>query len=534
MSKKIRLFVRAGRWLPALVLVVTVTACDNDVFESDNNAEPTPPTAQTAAGPVQGVEEASMLAFRGIPYAAPPVNDLRFAPPQPVEPRAGMFDASSFASACPQPPGVFSNTNISEDCLYLNVYTPKAEGSYPVMVWIHGGALETGSSNVYNPAPMVQQDVIVVTINYRLGILGFLAHPALSATSEAGASGNYGLMDQQAALEWVQANIANFGGNPDNVTIFGESAGALSVLSQLVRPPAAGLFDKAIVQSGSYSRTQQTLAPAEASGADFVAANLDCTVAEGASCLRALPVSEIIAAQSNNIEFVPNRRPENYPNTIATALRTGDFNQVPVIEGTNADEWRLFVGLPIALGAAEPLAPASYEAAIQATLGVPAGAAQAIAAEYPLSVYDSPDLALSALGTDAIFACNGRIQVQSLSQYVTTYAYEFADQDAPPIVPTAEGFDYGAAHAFEIQYVFGPAPGEDRGFTADQLQLAQTMTQYWTRFAKTGNPNPSSGAVTFWPKYDSGAKYLQLVPPSPQTITDFGARHHCAFWAGLS
>ena len=225
------------------------------------------PVTGTANGAVRGVADGAVNEFLGIPYAAPPVGALRWQPPQPSVSWSGVRDATQFAPHCPQPPTPFGQASTSEDCLFLNVFTPRhmQTGShFPVMVWIHGGALVTGESNDYHPTALVEDGVTAVTINYRLGALGFLAHPALADAN--GQSGDYGLMDQQAALRWVQRNIASFGGNPHNVTIFGESAGGLSTLSQVASPQASGLFEQAMVESGSYNLTQASLASAEAAG----------------------------------------------------------------------------------------------------------------------------------------------------------------------------------------------------------------------------------------------------------------------------
>ena len=227
---------------------------------------------RTADGSVRGKAAGATAEYPGIPYAAPPVGALRWQPPRPAAPWHGVREATSFAPYCAQPaspPGVGST---SEDCLYLNVFAPSdaSDRNLPVMVYIHGGSLLVGESNDYNPAALVRNGVIVVTINYRLGALGFLADTALASTP-GGPSGDYGLMDQQAALRWVQRNIGGFGGDPRNVTLFGESAGGLSVLAQLASPSARGLFQRAIVESGTYDMAQQSLASAESSGAAFAA-----------------------------------------------------------------------------------------------------------------------------------------------------------------------------------------------------------------------------------------------------------------------
>jgi para-nitrobenzyl esterase len=211
------------------------------------------PVVRTSDGAVRGLANGAVDEFLGIPYAAPPVGALRWRPPQPAARWFGVRDATQFGPHCPQLASPFGQASTSENCLFLNAVTPSwrpPRRRTPVMVWIHGGALVTGESDDYLPTKLVQDGVTVVTINYRLGALGFLAHPALADAK--GQSGDYGLMDQQAALRWVQRNIAGFGGDPRNVTVFGESAGGLSTLSQLASPQARGLFEKAIVESGSY------------------------------------------------------------------------------------------------------------------------------------------------------------------------------------------------------------------------------------------------------------------------------------------
>ena len=264
--------VRTGRAVAGLTLGALIAAAP--AVSASTLGEPAAsasgPVAGTANGPVRGLASGAVDEFLGIPYAAPPVGALRWQPPQPAASWSGVRDATQFAPHCPQLAGPFGQASTSENCLFLNVFTPshqRAGSHFPVMVWIHGGALVSGESNDYDPTQMVADGVTVVTINYRLGALGFLAHPALADAN--GQSGDYGLMDQQAALRWVQRNIASFGGNPHNVTVFGESAGGLSTLSQVASPQARGLFERAIVESGSYNLTQASLASAEAAGQAF-------------------------------------------------------------------------------------------------------------------------------------------------------------------------------------------------------------------------------------------------------------------------
>ena len=297
-----------------------------------------------------------MNSFLGLPYAAPPTGNLRWRPPQPAAAWSGVRDATTFGPSCPQAPSPFAPPGqFSEDCLYLNVYTPAARSSFggrPVLVWIHGGGLVQDGARDYDGTKLAADGVVVVTINYRLGALGFLAHPALASH---GAAGNYGLMDQQAALRWVQRNIARFGGDPGNVTIAGQSAGGLSVLAQMVSPGARGLFQRAIVQSGTFALNQRPLAVAEAAGETFATA-VGCAD-QSAACLRSAPVSDLVANFGVEIPGVVDGAVLTQP--IGTALARGQFARVPVINGITHDEELLFVDglkLTVSQGTNIPLA----------------------------------------------------------------------------------------------------------------------------------------------------------------------------------
>src|SRR3984957_12524313 len=371
------------------------------------------PVVRVDGGLVRGADVAGVDSFLGLPYAAPPTGNLRWRPPRPDAGWSGVRDATQFGPSCPQaaspfaPPGAFS-----EDCLYLNVYTPasveRGGGGRPVLVWIHGGGLVQDGARDYDGSKLAADGTIVVTINYRLGALGFLAHPAL-ASRPGGAAGNYGLMDQQAALRWVQRNIARFGGDPRNVTIAGQSAGGLSVLAQMVSPGARGLFQRAIVQSGTFALNQRPLAVAEAAGETFATA-VGCAD-QSAACLRNVPVSDLVANFGVEIPGVVDGSVLTQP--IGTALARGQFARVPVINGITHDEELLFVaglGITVSQGTNIPLAgdpndPANYQANIAQALGVSAARAAAIANEYPLSAYPSPVVAFSLLVSDASFAC---------------------------------------------------------------------------------------------------------------------------------
>jgi para-nitrobenzyl esterase len=513
--------------LTAAAACTTATATPGPSKSAGQNHESELVVA-TAGGAVHGKAVAAIREFLGIPYAAPPVGALRWQPPRPVAPWHGTRAATAYAPHCPQPSGSFGRSSTTENCLYLSVFTPARSKArnLPVLVWVHGGSLRTGESDEYNPAGLVRDGVVVVTINYRLGALGFLADSAL-ASHPGGPAGNYGLMDQQAALRWVQRNIRGFGGNPGNVTLFGESAGGLSTLAQLVSPGARGLFQRAIVESGAYQLTQQPLAAAESAGQAF-AAKAGCAgttaPASAAACLRRLPVSTILADEDPT-GYTPDVDGAVLTQSVKTALARGQFNRVPVVIGTNHDEYRLFVAGIQLLGGR--VTAANYQTMIASTLGVSAAIASAIAAQYPLSRYPSPPVALGAVGTDAIFACHALTADQSLARYVPTYAYEFNDENAPELFLPPAGFPYGAAHASELPYLFGQtAIPHPAGFSAAQLQLAAAMKQDWTNLAKTGVPAPG------WPRFTATSqRMLSLIPPAPQVETNFAAQHHCAFWA---
>jgi para-nitrobenzyl esterase len=515
-SNRIR---RLGVGVVALAAVLTSVTTSAAVAHPDGA-----PVVVTSNGAVRGVSTAGTDQFLGLPYAAPPVGARRWQAPQPAANWHGVRDATKFAPHCSQSASPFGVGSTSEDCLYLNVFTPASHGrQLPVMVWIHGGALVNGESDDFNPTAMVHDGAVVVTINYRLGALGFLAHPAL-ANKPGGASGDYGLMDQQAALRWVQRNVGQFGGNAHNVTIFGESAGGLSVLSQVASPGGKGLFAKAIVESGAYNLTQTSLASAETSGEAFASA-AGCA-SQTAACLRALPVSTILANQ-NNTGYTPDVDGKVLSQTLKTSFASGQFNRVPIINGSNHDEWRLFVALSELEGS--PVTAANYQAAISSTLGVPAATAVVIAGLYPLSAFPSPALALSALGTDAIFACPALTVDQSVSRFVPTYSYEFNDENAPGFLPPVS-FPTGSEHGSEIQYIFNTATAPTTGgLSASQLRLAGAMQRYWTNFAARGVP--SSLSTPLWPRFNtSTARTQSFVPPRPGIETNLAAAHNCAFW----
>ena len=494
------------------------------------------PIVHIDTGVVRGVSGPGGYAFRGLPYAAPPIGGLRWQAPQPPAAWQGIRDATQFAPSCPQPPG-FTAGPRNEDCLHLNVYTPQLGshpgGGRPVLVWIHGGGFTQGAGRDYDPTKLVADGIVVVTINYRLGALGFLSHPAL-ASSPGGPSGNYGLMDQQAALRWVQRNIDRFGGDPDVVTIAGESSGGLSVLMHLVSPSSRGLFQRAIVESGSFALTQQSLAAGEAYGQTF-ATSAGCPD-QTAECLRSLPVDNLV----NN--FHPNVASaaipgiidgKILPESIGTALAGGRFAHVPILNGSNHDEERLFIILGLAIIGGNyvlvsPVTAENYQQLIASVLGVTDVRAAEIAAEYPLNAYVSPTVAFSTLVGDSNFLACTALQTDELTaQGTPTFAYEFNDDAATN--PYADGAINPpvATHGSELPYIFDLPDVPFHGLTPDQEALAASMRAAWANFAASGNP--STTAVP-WPSFDQ-AHIMSLVPPQPHVETDFASRHHCSFWA---
>jgi para-nitrobenzyl esterase len=415
--------------------------------------------------------------------------------------------------------------------LYLNVFAPlgKKASALPVMVWIHGGGNFDGESNDYDGSKLAREgNTVVVTINYRLNIFGFFAHPALDAEGHPAA--NYGIMDQQFALEWVQRNIEAFGGDPHNVTIFGESAGGTDVVAHLVSPASTGLFHRGIIQSGSRAGVDPTatatLADAQATGEAFATA-VGCSD-QTTACLRALSVQDILA-QSDAFRSGIIADGTIIPQNMAAAIAAGEFNRVPLINGTTCDEFRFFIPVEDVGGGEVTASEYPDRVAERYPEDAPA-----ILAHYPLSNFDSPSEAFAAVVTDQSNACPARRLNRTLSMFVPVYAYEFADRTAPSYAPLAS-FPYGAAHTFEIMYLFPlyhGALGTLHPLNAAQERLSDQMVSYWTTFARHGDPN--SPETPFWLQYYSELdNYQSLNIPNPVTITSFADDHQCDFWDSL-
>ena len=546
-------------------LAAVLAACG----ASSDNHDRAPDVAVTAGGEVKAVDRLGMRSYFAIPFAAPPVGDLRWMPPAPPAKWTARLEKTASAAPCLQTSdSPFRLTGDSEDCLYLDVHAPTGDGPFPVMVNLHGGAFNTGGPVVYaDPSPLVTKGVIVVNVGYRLGAMGFLAHPALAVN---GAAGNYGIMDQQAALKWVQDNITGFGGDAGNVTVFGESAGGFSVMVHLASPGSKGLFQKAIVQSGNYGNDRQLSAAQMAALSDTVVNNainaaraagvagVNCTAGSvTAACLRSLPDAVVRNQLASAIYaalpiMVPSVDGKVLPKSVKATFAAGENNKVPVIAGTNQDEYALYIAIDEAKrrAAASPpnldpsntsfsLPPQAYNPVVAGlTAGSGANVAEVVTKYYPLSNYGSnpalqPSLAVAAMATDLGFACPALRTVQRVAaQGSPVWMYEFRDQTAIPSVGVADGkyylsFPQGAAHSYDLQYLYKLHDLAND----EQRQLQAAMTRYWTNFARTGNPNNGADVAVNWPAFTATDKILGLDVASGggiKVLSTFEADHQCA------
>ncbi len=535
---------RVGRNGAALVtaLVLTmspVSACGRGGSQTFAGDAPVadvqggdPAVVTTSAGTLRGVVAPDHRLFAGIPYAAPPVGPLRFAAPEPALGWVGERDATRAGPRCIQDPAADPERgqNTSEDCLTLNVWTPprRTDAALPVMVWIHGGAFVNGSSGIYDARWLASRgDMLVVTVNYRLGTLGFLAHPGLGP---AGGVGNYGLSDQQAALRWVRDNIAAFGGDPDAVTVAGESAGGMSVCDHLVAPGSAGLFRAAIVMSAP-CQAQADLATAQRRSIDYAAGAGCPDPATAAACLRALPVDKL----RNPVWYFnigsdeltgPVTGTTVLPAAPLTAFGAGQQAHVPVLLGTTRDEFTLFTALRY-LREGERFAPGEYPGLLDETFGVNA---PAVGARYPIDRYGGVAQAYSAAVTDGEFACVADRMAGALGRTDPVYAYEFNDRGAPaPEAMRTLPFPVGASHSLELRYLFdvGGAPP----LNPAQQALSAAMIGYWSRFVHSGSP--AASGQPDWPAVDGAGPWMSLQPDGSRMVSGYQDEHQCPFWAGL-
>ncbi|HUT54227.1 MAG TPA: carboxylesterase/lipase family protein [bacterium] len=492
---------------------------------------------ETLHGSVSGMdaETPGVCAWLGIPYAAAPVGERRWRRPEKAEKWSGTLHADHYGSECVQlgalARGGRGKPKGSEDCLYLNVWRPEKSGVLPVMVWIHGGSLMmgSGSSAMYaGDVLAAKEDVVVVTINYRLGVMGFLADEDFQKEDAAGSVGGYGMMDQIAALTWVRDNIAAFGGDPENVTIFGESAGGWSVCNLMASPAAAGLFQRAIQESGGCNRTL-TVEQGFTYGRELAAA-LGCKGPGAAECLRSKTAKEVMAsapwdATGRTSPFKPHEDGYLLKKMPIDHLRDGDYNHVPYLAGSNRDEYKIFLLLE---RDARNMDEKEYEARVRKEKGK---YADEFLAAYPAAAFGSPGEAYVTMDGDRNPGCGAHDAVDAISRWQNDVYYYRFDFDDVPLGSTT-----GAFHALEVPFVFGTY---DRGMVRTILgrkgvglaaPVSAAMMDYWGNFAKQGDPN--GPGLPEWPAYEGGERRRMVFDTEgPKVISEPAEQfQRCELW----
>ncbi|MFD1521897.1 carboxylesterase/lipase family protein [Pseudonocardia yunnanensis] len=537
---------RGGRVaVVVLAAAAVLTGCSS---APEPSAAPLGDQVRIEQGELLGTTDGNVLRYQGIPYAEPPVGELRWEPPQPPPSWTGTRNATSPGSRCAQlaaapatPLATAGST--SEDCLTLNVTVPAGttpRSQLPVLVWIHGGGFNAGAGSDVDPRRLVRAGpLVVVTVNYRLGIFGFFGLPGLSG------SGTFGLLDQQAALQWVRRNIAAFGGNPGSVTLAGESAGADSVCAQLASPGAVGLFHRVILQSGGCSTanivdvirpgsgpggdTWKPLPLVEAAG-EAVANEFGCpdrgrTPAPTVACLRAVSTDRLVAGAG--VYWSPATGTPALPRRPSDIVVDRDLRAVPVLAGITRDEGTLFSAVFFDQAGA-PLTAAGFRTLLTAAAGTRTAAAMLT---YPLTGR-SPGRVWSDVITDRGYACTMLATQRILGPRAPLYAYEFADPTAPsPFVALPPHLATGVTHGAEMPYLFDLVPAQP-ALTPEQQALAKEMVAAWARFAATGNPNGGGGPV--WPRWAGAGSILTITGAGHGTevhpAAEFAAAHNCGLW----
>jgi len=491
---------------------------------------------ETHAGKVRGISTDGVDRFLGIPYAAPPVGELRLAPTTAPDHWTDVLEAHATRSKCPQL--VNNQVEGNEDCLYLNVYRPAAAepaSALPVAVWIHGGDFRLGAGSEYNPQRLVTtNDIIVVTINYRLGPLGFVA--ADGPAGGDGLTGDYGLQDQVAALRWVQANIGAFGGAADQVTIQGESAGGTSVCALVASPFAAGAFSRAIIQSASCASMPVDYAKSRGGA---LANELKCT-SDPTSCLRSTSLDRLVrTSEQLKMPYGPVAGNATLPSAPFEAIVRQEYRKVPVLIGGITDEMSFFMSLDTNLLYTSPWQ--NYPALLATWFpNLKPEDRKAIETEYPLSRYGNDPKTQSFLALSAVLNDSGVYYKQALggcvtakvatafSQATSTYSYELDDPSF-----TWKGGNKGASHTTDLPYLFDLTNPLNEAFDEDQSRLAHTMVLNWGAFI-SGEPPSSS-----WPPYGTAKLDSELAdtqyfkPGAGEATINLRVRHHCAFWEKL-
>ena len=497
--------------LTGYVLIICLVIIGFSFLAGCTQKEPGSTVVKTDAGSVSGINQDGIRVYHGIPFASPPTGDLRWRPPAPVQPWTGIKETTQYSATCPQPGS--SSLNMSEDCLYLNVWTPakSADEKLPVMVFFYGGGFKDVASSMpaYNGTTLAQKGVIVVTPNYRLGALGFLAHPQLDQESSYNVSGNYGIMDQQAALAWVQKNIGAFGGDPSRVTIFGQSAGAESVLVHIASPASKGLYRQGIVESGPFwahgaiINATHSKADAELFGQEF-AERLGYSGPDAIARMRQVSPKDLINATpspsssfwgTHTVGFEPTIDGWILPDTMDNLYMNHRVNPVPLMIGNNANDGTT-------LSANANMTVPEYTSFLKSRFGKDA---DLVFARYPASSTAEVQLRLAQIMTDYDFSDSVEFAADSmgaisLDTYVYRYSYILPEQP------------YGAFHGSETLLLFGVP-----GIPSDPA-VAANVVDLWTRFAKTGNPN--GGMNVTWPNYSKETRrYLDInITPSVKSL----------------
>ena len=522
-------------------VTASVAALSLLVSSPGSSASPTGATApqltvRTDDGALTGAVADNAREFLGVPYAAPPVYDLRFAPPRPAPAWKGSRAATVQAPACIQfqPSGVRNNQATSEDCLYLDIYTPadaRPGDKLPVVFWMHGGGNTQGTGVIYGGQRFASlTHSIFVSINYRLGAYGWLTLPQLAGGPDG--PGNYGLLDQIAALKWVVANIGAFGGNAHDITLDGQSAGSSAVCNMLASPLAKGLFQRGILESGPCSSTTPTVSAAEAKAAQFVTA-AGCTDPSAVvSCLRGVEpyaianhawTPNLVAAAQQVVISGATAGTPVLPVAPGLAISSGNWNKVPLIIGNVRSESKLLS----AFGHFDMTAD-EYATTIRSQFGANA---DAVLAHYPASSYPAPFYALAAVGTDSGNACRSYWLATRTAPQVPTYEEEFNDPTSPTLFGfQPPGIDMSNAHSAELAYLWNFTLG-DRPLTSAQLALGKQMDRYWGAFAANGDP-AVPGQVA-WPAVTADTHPVIEFRPTGNTVstTLLPVEHQCDFWA---
>ncbi len=493
----------------------------------------------TVYGKVRGerMQGSEACVWRGIPFAAPPVGELRWASPEPHPGWAGVRDAAEWGAQCMQKgimaaEGDMSDLEMSEDCLYLNVWRPEKDGRFPVMLWIHGGGYHGGSGMTpwyWGDRLAEQYNVVVVTTNYRLSIFGFFAHPALRDEDPNGATGGQGSLDQVAAIKWVHENIENFGGDPENVTIFGESAGGWSICTMVATPLNKGMFHRAIIESGGCIQSRslekgfdQAREAAQVLGCEF----------NDLQCLRATPAEQVLeeaaGSMTSGMDAMPHHDGHLLEDKPLEMIRAGNYNKVPFMAGFNRDEFakalKLMPGYYYTL-------PGSYEKKLVKKMDMSKEDAATLAGLYPLTEFNNRPVEAYGrmLGADAALACPtylGLLAAAEQQENAFLYRFDYDDYRF--------GKYMGAAHAMEIPFIFGnldrmPATWFfNKRNIEPARELSDMIQAYVINFARTGDPN--GPGLAEWPPLDPDDQTLMVFDKEVRTEPLGVQEERCSFW----